>query len=208
MIGELSLAVMREALGIARAWPHEYKIAVNVSPMQFVDPLVAQRILQILTMTGFPPARLELEISEKSLLTDLESALAVIAGLKNAGIGISVDDFGRGYISLAEMEAMPFDRIKIDRDFILALSKDKASSALVAAVATLGKGLKLPITAEGVETAEIRQKLMGLGCNDAQGFLFSKALTAAEVKLGFGFSEGLAPVVPNEPERAAERGAA
>lgn len=189
MIAELSLAVMRDALSVARAWPHEYKIAVNVSPMQFIDPLVAQRILQVLTLTGFPAARLELEISEKCLLNDLETALAVIHGLKNAGIGISVDDFGRGYISLAELEAMPFDRIKIDRDFILALGDDRAGNALVAAIATLGKGLKLPITAEGVETAEIRQRLSGLGCDDAQGFLFSKALTAAEVKLGFGFAD-------------------
>ena len=208
MIAELSLAVMREALSVARGWPHEYKIAVNVSPMQFVDPLVAQRILQVLTMTGFPPARLELEISEKCLLTDLESALAVISGLKNAGIAISVDDFGRGYISLAELEAMPFDRIKIDRDFILSLSKDKASNALVAAVATLGKGLKLPITAEGVETAEIRQRLLGLGCDDAQGFLYSKALTAAEVKLGFGFSERGVPPSEGQPEPVGQRGAA
>jgi len=208
MIAELSLAVMREALGVARGWPHEYKIAVNVSPMQFVDPLVAQRILQVLTMTGFPPARLELEISERCLLTDLESALAVIGGLKNAGIAISIDDFGRGYISLAELEAMPFDRIKIDRDFILSLSQDRASNALVAAVATLGKGLKLPITAEGVETAEIRQRLLGLGCDDAQGFLYSKALTAAEVKLGFGFDKASMPGAEEGAEIVGQRGAA
>ena len=208
MIAELSLAVMRDALSVARGWPHEYKIAVNVSPMQFVDPLVAQRILQVLTMTGFPPARLELEISEKCLLSDLESALAVIGGLKNAGVAISVDDFGRGYISLAELGAMPFDRIKIDRDFILSLGDDRAAGALVAAVATLGKGLKLPITAEGVETAEIRERLLGLGCDDAQGFLFSKALTAAEVKLGFGFGDSSPPAGAGELDTAAQRGAA
>ena len=103
---------------------------------------------------------------------------------------------------------MPFDRIKIDRDFILSLSKDKASNALVAAVATLGKGLKLPITAEGVETAEIRQRLLGLGCDDAQGFLYSKALTAAEVKLGFGFSERGVPPSEGQPEPVGQRGAA
>jgi diguanylate cyclase (GGDEF)-like protein len=208
MIAELSLAVMREALSVARSWPHEYKIAVNVSPMQFVDPLVAQRILQVLTMTGFPAARLELEISEKCLLTDLESAIAVIGGLKNAGVSISVDDFGRGYISLAELGAMPFDRIKIDRDFIISLGDDRAAGALVAAVATLGKGLKLPITAEGVETAEIRERLLGLGCDDAQGFLFSKALTAAEVKLGFGFKDAPQPTEIVEPEAVGQRGAA
>jgi EAL domain-containing protein (putative c-di-GMP-specific phosphodiesterase class I) len=170
---------MREALSIARNWPAEFKIAANVSPMQFNDPHVAQRILQVVTMTGFPPARLELEISEKCLLADLDNALAAITSLKDAGIAITLDDFGQGYASITQLPDMPFDRIKIDRNFILSLENGDECDPLVQAVAVFGKGLKLPITAEGVETVAIRDRLAGLGCVDAQGWLFSKALTAA-----------------------------
>ncbi len=156
--------------------------------MQFTDPMIAQRILQLLTLTGFPAGRLELEISERCLLADLDAAMATIASLKNAGIAIAVDDFGKGYLSLTQLQAVPFDRIKIDHQFILALEQGGASNALVQAVATLGKGLKLPITVEGVETAAIRDRLAGLGCENAQGWLYSKALTAREVRTGFGFA--------------------
>ncbi|MXO59094.1 EAL domain-containing protein [Altererythrobacter salegens] len=188
MISDLSLKVMQDALEITRDWPSSYKIAVNVSPMQFNDPMIAERLLKVLTATGFPPARLELEISEKCLLTDLDAAMATVTSLKNVGIGIAVDDFGKGYLSLTQLQALPFDRIKIDHQFILSLEEGGTSNALVKAVATLGKGLKLPITVEGVENAEIRNHLADLGCENAQGWLYSKALTANEVRIGFGFS--------------------
>ncbi|MGZ3234131.1 MAG: putative bifunctional diguanylate cyclase/phosphodiesterase [Croceibacterium sp.] len=186
MISDLSLGVMQEALTIARSWPGRLKIAVNVSPAQFADPLIAQRIMKVLSLTGFPPARLELEIMERSLLEDLDIALSTITSLKNAGISICVDDFGTGYASLTHLQSLPFDRIKIDRGFIAAMLDEQKNDALVEALATLGKGLKLPITAEGVEAESLRSRLIDLGCSDAQGSLFGNELSAKEVILGFG----------------------
>ena len=186
MISDLSFGVMQEALATARAWPGRLKIAVNISPVQFSDPLIAQRIMKVLSLTGFPPARLELEIMERSLLEDLGMALATITSLKNAGISVCVDDFGTGYASLTHLQALPFDRIKIDRGFIASMLGDQKGDALVEALATLGKGLKLPITAEGVEAEDLRAKLIELGCSDAQGWLFGNELSAKDVILGFG----------------------
>ena len=186
MISDLSLGVMQEALTIARSWPSHLKVAVNVSPVQFSDPLIAQRIMKVLSLAGFPPARLELEIMERSLLEDLDMALSTITSLKNAGISICVDDFGTGYASLTHLKSLPFDRIKIDREFIGSMLEDHRNDALVEALATLGKGLKLPITAEGVEAESLRSKLIDLGCSDAQGWLFGNVLSAKEVILGFG----------------------
>ncbi|MBO0749864.1 MAG: EAL domain-containing protein, partial [Porphyrobacter sp.] len=186
VISDLSFGVMLEALSIARAWPARLKISVNISPVQFKDPLIAQRILKVLSLTGFPPARLELEIMERSLLEDLDQALAVITSLKNSGISVSVDDFGTGYASLAQLKSLPFDRIKIDRRFIASLLDDQRCDTLVRAIAMLGKGLKMPITAEGVEAESLRSKLRRLGCSDAQGWFFARALSAKEVSLDFG----------------------
>ena len=185
MISELSFRVMQEALSIAHDWPSEFKIAVNVSPVQFNDPLIAARIMKILALTGFPPNRLELEIRERSLLQDQSLALAIITSLKNQGISIAVDDFGIGYASLTQLQSLPFDRMKIDRSLMASLLDDKQCDALVQAISGIGKGLKIPITAEGVESEAIQKKLHELGCDDAQGWLFSKALTADEVRLGF-----------------------
>jgi EAL domain-containing protein (putative c-di-GMP-specific phosphodiesterase class I) len=123
---------------------------------------------------------------ERSLLEDLDMALATITSLKNAGISVCVDDFGTGYASLTHLQSLPFDRIKIDRGFIATMLDDRKCDALVEALVTLGKGLKLPITAEGVEAESLQSKLIELGCSDAQGWLFGNELSAKEVVLGFG----------------------
>lgn len=186
MISDLSFGVMQQALTTARSWPGRVKIAVNVSPVQFSDPLIAQRVMKVLAATGFPAARLELEVMERSLLEDLDMALANITSLKNAGISVCVDDFGTGYATLTHLQSLPFDRIKIDRGFIASMVEDQKCDALVEALVTLGKGLKLPITAEGVEADSLRAKLIELGCSDAQGWLFGNELSAKEVVMGFG----------------------
>lgn len=186
MISDLSFAVMLEALSSAAKWPSEFKIAVNVSPAQFHDPLVAQRIMSVLAATGFPPGRLELEIMEASLLTDHSAAVALLNNFKNCGISVSIDDFGTSYSALSKLSELPFDRIKIDRDFLHALEDDGECEAFAQAIAAVGKGLKVPVTAEGVESMAIHEKLAGLGCSDAQGWLFSKALSEQEVVIGFG----------------------
>jgi EAL domain-containing protein (putative c-di-GMP-specific phosphodiesterase class I) len=173
---------MRQALVVAKEWPGNLTIAVNVSPVQFKDPLLAQRILKLLGETGFPCRRLELEITECAIMEDSELALATITSLKNQGIRISLDDFGTGYASLAQLRTLPFDRIKIDRSFIASLLGDEQSNAIVHSIVTLGKSLRLPITAEGIETSQVYARVCELGCTDAQGWLFGKAMSVDDIK--------------------------
>jgi predicted signal transduction protein with EAL and GGDEF domain len=181
-IADLSMSVMRQALIEAKHWAGELTLAVNVSPVQFRDPLLGQRILQLVTETGFPPARLEIEITESSLLEDQDLALATVESLKNCGVSISLDDFGTGYASLTQLQSLPFDRIKIDRSFVASLLDDQQSSAIVSTIASLGKSLHLPVTAEGVESEEVRARLQSLGCADGQGWLWGKAVPATAVR--------------------------
>ncbi len=182
LIAPLSLSVMRQAISAALAWPNEMTIAVNISPIQFRDPQLAARITKLLTETGFPAARLEIEITESSLLEDHENALAIIESLKNQGIRISLDDFGTGYATLTQLRAIPFDRIKIDKSFVSTMLTDSQSDAIVETISSLGRSLRLPITAEGVESDAIRRRLVDLGCSDAQGWLFGRAIPAENVQ--------------------------
>jgi EAL domain-containing protein (putative c-di-GMP-specific phosphodiesterase class I) len=171
------MSVAAQAMAEARAWPEHLRLAVNISPGQFRDRHLAGRILKMLTETNFPAARLEVEISEASLLEDRELAMVTVHSLKNMGVSISLDDFGTGYASMSQLRAMPFDRIKIDRSFVASLLDDGHSEAIVSTIASLGRALSLPITAEGIETDGIRDKLAALGCSDGQGWLFGKAVS-------------------------------
>ncbi|MCL6683664.1 putative bifunctional diguanylate cyclase/phosphodiesterase [Sphingomonas alba] len=182
MIAALSMNVMRKALIEAKDWPAHLKIAVNISPVQFRDPQLAERILKLLTETGFPARRLELEITEGSLIEHPEQAITVVQSLKNNGISIALDDFGTGYASLTQLQALPFDRIKIDKSFVATIGESEQSAAIVRTIASLGKLLCVPITAEGVESETIRQQLADAGCQDAQGWLFGRAVSAQFVR--------------------------
>jgi diguanylate cyclase (GGDEF)-like protein len=182
MIGPLSMSVMKQALLETLHWDQGLLIAVNLSPVQLKDPLLAQRITKLLAETGFPARRLELEITESSLFDDLELALATVESLKNQGITISLDDFGTGYSSLTQLQALPFDRIKIDRSFVTSMIDNPESAAIVSAITSLGASLKLPVTAEGVETNAIQQSLQALGCSKGQGWHFGRPLRASDAK--------------------------
>ena len=173
-ISELSLSVMRQALNEARDWPSHLKIAVNISPIQFRDSRLAERILKLVTETNFPACRLEVEITETSFLEDRETALTIVESLKNMGITISLDDFGTGYASMSQLQSLPFDRIKIDKSFVTSLLSDTQSDAIVTTILALGRALHLPITAEGIEDKGTRDRLCRLGCSDGQGWLFGK----------------------------------
>ncbi|HEU4704531.1 MAG TPA: EAL domain-containing protein, partial [Sphingomicrobium sp.] len=118
LIGPLTISVMEQALEQARSWPPHLKIAVNVSPVQFRDPNLAAQIVKVLAATGFPASRLEIEITEGSLLEDRAQVTTILQSLKNLGVTISLDDFGTGYASLSQLHTLPVDRIKIDRSFI------------------------------------------------------------------------------------------
>jgi diguanylate cyclase (GGDEF)-like protein len=186
LISEMSWSVMGQAFREAREWPSHLKIAVNISPIQFRDSQLAERILKLLTETNFPPSRLEVEITESSFLEDRESALTIVESLKNMGVTISLDDFGTGYASLSQLQSLPFDRIKIDKSFVTKLLSDSQSDAIVSTILSLGQALQLPITAEGIEDDGTRERLARLGCSDGQGWLFGKAVSGEMVRARFG----------------------
>ena len=201
LISELSLGVMKQALTEAREWPGDVRIAVNISPIQFRDSQLAERILKLLAETGFPPSRLEVEITESSFLEDRETALTIVESLKNMGVTISLDDFGTGYASLSQLQSLPFDRIKIDKSFVSSLLSDSQSDAIVSTILSLGRALKLPITAEGIEDDGTKDRLCRLGCSDGQGWLFGKAVSGDVVRATFGL-EGAPEVGPASEEPA------
>ena len=196
LIGPLTISVMEQALHEARSWPPHLKIAVNVSPVQFRDRTLAEQIVRVLATAGFPANRLEIEITEDSLVEDREQVLTIIQSLHNVGISICLDDFGTGYASLAQLHTLPLDRIKIDKRFISTLVKSERTDAIVETIASLGHKLNVPITAEGVESEQVRGEISKLGCSEAQGWLFGRAVSAATVnaflQMGGGKSDDAA----------------
>jgi diguanylate cyclase (GGDEF)-like protein len=182
LVGPLTFCVMEQALKEARGWPAHLKLAVNVSPVQFRDPTLAEQILKLLAATAFPASRLEIEITEGSLLEDREQVLTIIESLKNVGVSISLDDFGTGYASLAQVNRLPLDRIKIDKSFITTIVKSQRTAEIVNTIAALGHTLDVPISAEGVESEQIRAALQQFGCSEAQGWLFGRAVSADAVR--------------------------
>jgi diguanylate cyclase (GGDEF)-like protein len=205
LIGPLTLCILEQALKEARAWPAHFRLAVNVSPVQFRDPLLAEHILKLLSLTGFPANRLEIEITEGSLLEDRDQVLTIIGSLKNVGISISLDDFGTGYASLAQVNRLPLDRIKIDKSFITTIVKSDQTAAIVNTIASLGHNLEVPITAEGVESEQIRAALAGIGCSEAQGWLFGRAISAEAVRSFLSMDGGDNSSNAGEAERPAAR---
>lgn len=181
MIGALTIAVLREACRTARGLPGHPSLAVNVSPQQIEDEWLAPSILAVLKETGFPPQRLEVELTEHALVADLASAKRVISSLKAVGIKIALDDFGTGYSSLCYLSELPFDKIKIDRSFIRTLHERPESAKVVNAIIGLGHSLGVLTIAEGVETERDEAFLRDIGCHVAQGFLYSKPVPAADL---------------------------
>ena len=202
LVGPLTLSVIEQALKEARAWPAHLKLAVNVSPVQFRDPTLAEQILKLLSESGFPPSRLEIEITEGALLEDRDQVLTIIGSLKNVGISISLDDFGTGYASLAQVNRLPLDRIKIDKSFITTIVKSDQTAAIVNTIAGLGHNLNVPITAEGVESEQIRSALANFGCSEAQGWLFGRAISGDAVRAFLDLGNGAQQAEPEQPAEA------
>ncbi len=202
LIAPLTMSVFERALNEAREWPPHLRLAVNVSPIQFRDPTLAEQILRLLSLSGFPANRLEVEITEGSLLEDRDQVLTIIRSLKNVGVSISLDDFGTGYASLAQVNRLPLDRIKIDKSFITTIVKSEQTAAIVSTIAGLGHNLDVPITAEGVESEQIRNALADFGCSEAQGWLFGRAISAEAVRsfLEMSGNEALPPPTPETPQ--------
>jgi diguanylate cyclase (GGDEF)-like protein/PAS domain S-box-containing protein len=166
--------ILREACREAASWPLPLQIAVNLSPAQFMHGDLVGLVHSILLETGLAPGRLELEITEGVLIEDFDRGLALLRRLKALGVRISMDDFGSGYSSLSYLQAFPFDKIKIDRAFVINLGRNPQSAAIVRAVIGLGHGLEMSIVAEGVETQEQLGFLAEVGCDAVQGYFLGK----------------------------------
>ncbi len=152
------------------------KLAVNLSARQFSDPALLDKILAILQTSGFPPEQLELEVTESSIISNIETAIQTLNQLRAAGISVAIDDFGTGYSSLSYLRKLPLDTLKIDRSFISSITTDKKVAAIVKTIIDMGQNLQLAIVAEGVETAEQSALLNRYNCPCQQGFLFSRPL--------------------------------
>ncbi|MGX7894980.1 putative bifunctional diguanylate cyclase/phosphodiesterase [Tsuneonella sp. HG222] len=174
VIGELSEGLIRQALRDAREWEPHLTLSVNISPIQLRDPWLAQKLLMLLQEAGFPAHRFEIEITESCLHDNIAVVRSIIASLKNQGVKVSLDDFGTGYSSLAQLRALHFDRLKIDRSFVSELAEAGANSELVAAIVSLGRGLGLPIVVEGIENHQALEALRGLGDLKGQGYHYGR----------------------------------
>ena len=181
LISEIGEWVLNTACAAAAAWPDAVRIAVNLSPVQFKDRRLVDVVKNALTRTGLPARRLELEITETVVLQEDQANRAALAELAALGVGIALDDFGIGYSSLSYLRAFPFSKIKIDQSFVRELTDKSDSAPIVRAIADLGRSLGVPTIAEGVETPAQLRLVRAAGCKEAQGFLFSRPVPAAEV---------------------------
>lgn len=172
---------LRTACQEALKWPHDVKVAVNLSPAQLKHRQLVQSVADALRVSGLAPERLELEITETVMLCDSDDAFAKLQALRALGVRIALDDFGTGYSSLNNLRKFDFDKIKIDKSFVQETGTSKAASILHA-IAGLGLDLGLAITAEGIETAEQLEAVRREGCTEAQGYYIARPLEAADVQ--------------------------
>ena len=181
LINALGEWVLTTACAEAASWPDRFGIAVNVSPVQFRSQAFALKVAAALAASGLSPHRLELEITEAVLIRDDEAALVMLHQLRALGVRIALDDFGTGYSSLSYLQRFPFDKIKIDRCFIKDIAEPGGSACIVQAVVNIAAARHMTTTAEGVETQAQLDVLRTLGCNEMQGYLYSPAISAAEI---------------------------
>ena len=181
LINAIGAQVLRSACMDAAHWPDDVRVAVNLSPLQFRVGNLLSVVMDALKQSGLPPRRLELEITETLLLDKSSQVLATLHALRALGVRISMDDFGTGYSSLSYLRSFPFDKIKIDQSFVRGLCDNRESQAIVRSIISLGNGLGVTITAEGVESEAELSWLRAEGCQEAQGFLFSQARPNSEI---------------------------
>jgi diguanylate cyclase (GGDEF)-like protein len=182
LINQLGDWVLNTACAEAADWPDHIRVAVNVSPVQFKSRTLALNVATALAASGLAACRLELEITEAVLIRDDEAALGVLHQLRELGVRIALDDFGTGYSSLSYLQRFPFDKIKIDRCFVKDIAGPEGSSSIVQAVVNIATASHMTTTAEGVETEPQMRLLRELGCTEMQGYLFSPAIPAAEIR--------------------------
>jgi len=173
--------VLREACHQASTWPDDVSVAVNVSPKQFAASGIASTVLSALSASGLAPHRLELEITESIFIADVDQTLATLHSLRNLGVRIALDDFGTGYSSLSYLRSFPFDKVKIDKSFVEDLGTSSNGHAVIRAITTLAAALGMETLAEGVEDIAQFEVLEREGCQNIQGYLFSRPVAADAV---------------------------
>jgi diguanylate cyclase (GGDEF)-like protein len=178
-IDTLSETLLRKAAEATLAWPRDLFLSFNLSSVQLMDLRTSYNTLSILNSVGFDPRRLEMEITETAVMTSADTARRIIKELKDAGIRISLDDFGTGQSSLGRLRDFTFDKVKIDRAFVSAITTDRTSEHIIKAIITMCEGLDLEVVAEGIETEAEAQKLRELGCGMGQGYHFGRPADAA-----------------------------
>jgi diguanylate cyclase (GGDEF)-like protein len=190
LIATIGEWVIRQACAEAKRWPSDLRVAVNVSPVQFRHKTLLSAVVTALATSGLPANRLELEITETVLMTNNDATLEALHQLRGLGVRISMDDFGTGYSSLSYLRSFPFDKIKIDQSFVRDLIDRPDSIAIIRAVAGLGQSFGMTTTAEGVETQEQLDKMRAEGCDEVQGYFFSRPVPASEIaQLLTGFQQ-------------------
>lgn len=174
MINPLGEWVLKTACEEAASWSSPLKVSVNVSPVQLINSSLTDTVISVLKHTGLDPHRLDLEITESDVFNENTRSLEILSQLRELGIQISIDDFGTGYSSLSRLSYFPFDKIKIDRSFVINIPAQKDDLDIVRLIISMGKSLHMRIVAEGVETDEQLKSLQQLGCDLVQGYLIGK----------------------------------
>ncbi|GEO83926.1 MULTISPECIES: putative bifunctional diguanylate cyclase/phosphodiesterase [Alphaproteobacteria] len=193
--------VLREACREASTWRRPLRLAVNVAPQQLAKGNLPRLVEEVLADSGLAPQRLELEITESGIIADQQNALQIIRQLKALGVKVAMDDYGTGYSSLSTLQLFPFDKIKIDRAFIDQVATNRQSAAIVHSTLILAASLDIPVLAEGVESAEQIEFLIGAGCERVQGFYYGKPLSRAQLDACIGL-----PLPPAFEARPGEDG--
>ncbi len=181
MIVEVGEYVLRRACKEALTWANNEKVAVNLSTVQFEHQEVPSMVAKALSDTGLAAERLEIEITESTLMSDTDAALVMLEDLKKLGVNIAMDDFGTGYSSLSYISEFEFDKIKIDRSFVASIQNDERARAIITTIIGLGRALDIMITAEGIETNEQLLLIQAAGCHFGQGYLFGRPVPLSEI---------------------------
>jgi predicted signal transduction protein with EAL and GGDEF domain len=178
LMSELTDHLLRQAARDATRWPDDLTLSFNISPSQLKERTLGLRILTILAEAGLSPRRLEIELTESALVRDLAGAQDAVMALRSAGVRIALDDFGTGYSSLYHLRNFKIDKIKLDRSFVDSMENEPEAFSLIRALLGFGRGLGLTVTAEGVEKPAQAIALQQEGCQQAQGYLYSRAMSA------------------------------
>jgi EAL domain-containing protein (putative c-di-GMP-specific phosphodiesterase class I) len=195
LIRELTEAILGSACRSALNWPQHIGLAVNLSPLLLKDGSIVARILAVVAAAGLVPARLAIELTESAVIEDPESARELLSLLRQANIRIALDDFGIGSSSIYHLKRLDLDKLKIDRSYVHTLGADSKNDAIVRAILKLGHELGITVTAEGIETSEQRRILIAQDCDEGQGYLFGRPMSATDAE-SFCAAHAGAPASP------------